>query len=212
MKKLIAVICAMLLVCLAATASAMTVFKPAASETLKALLGGKTYDARVSGWGSYGEDEDTKYTISITVCEEDRFDAAVIENLQVGDAILFGNGTAAVITEVTPNETGTGFLVKGSNYDAYSFDKREDGSYVARTDTDYPFWTDTFTVEVPLEKDIKFLDFSNPDNQDATVELGFDQLLDHLIDGTNFSAYNTKVTFDENGKLVEFLYTYTPWN
>ncbi|MBR5109866.1 MAG: hypothetical protein IK099_06690 [Clostridia bacterium] len=212
MKKLTAVLMALTLICLAAAASAMTVIKPNASDTLKALLGGKTYNARISGWGSIGEDEDAKFTVMITVSEEDRFDAAVIENLQVHDAIIFGNGMSAVISEITPDEAGTGFLVKGSNYDAYSFYKLEDGSYAAKMENDYPFWTDVFTVEVPLEKDVKFLDWSNPENLDAPVELGFDELLDRLIDGTDFAAYNTQVTFDENGKLVELLYSYSPWN
>ena len=38
------------------------------------------------------------------------------------------------------------------------------------------------------------------------------RMLDLLLEDTNFSPYNTKVTFDENGKLSEFLYTYSPWN
>ena len=44
------------------------------------------------------------------------------------------------------------------------------------------------------------------------VKLGFDELLNHLLEGTDFAPYNTRVTFDENGKLVEFLYNYSPWN
>ncbi|MBR6185084.1 MAG: hypothetical protein IKQ41_02380 [Clostridia bacterium] len=212
MKKLISMMAVLLLVCLAVNACAMTIVKPDASGTLKALLGGKTYNARISGWGSYGEDEDAKFTISITVCEEDRFDASAIENLQAGDAILFGNGTVAVVTEVTPDETETGFIVKGSDFDAYSFCKLEDGSYAAVTEYEYPFWTDIFTVEVPLEKDIRFLDWSDPENLDAPVALGLDELLDHLINGTVFSPYNTQVSFDENGRLIELLYTYSPWN
>ena len=80
------------------------------------------------------------------------------------------------------------------------------------TDTDYPFWTDVFTVTVPLEKDIRFLDWSDPENLEEPVKLGFEELLDHLLNQTDFDPYNTKVTFDENGKLVELLYSYSPWN
>ena len=65
---------------------------------------------------------------------------------------------------------------------------------------------------MPLEKDIIFLDWSDPENLDEPVKLGFDELLDHLLEGTNFAPYNTRVTFDENGKLMELLYSYSPWN
>ena len=88
----------------------------------------------------------------------------------------------------------------------------EDGTYVASTDADYPFYTDIFTVNVPLEKDISFLDWSDPENLEEPVKRGYEELLDLLLEDTNFAPYNTRVTFDEYGKLVEFLYTYSPWN
>ena len=55
-------------------------------------------------------------------------------------------------------------------------------------------------------------DWSDPENLEEPVKLGYDELLGHLLDGTNFAPYNTRVTFDENGKLIEFLYSYSPWN
>ena len=214
MKKLTAILCALLLACLAATAFAeapvSNLYKPNVSETLKTLVGGKSFEARITGWGSTGEDEDARFEITVTVCERDRFDASAIENLAVHDIIWFGDGTATMAMEVTSDEYGV--TVKGGNEDGYSFYKGEDGTYLASTDTDYPFYTDIFSVTVPLEKDISFLDWSDPENLEEPVKLGFDELLGHLQDGTSFAPYNTKVTFDENGKLVEFLYNYSPWN
>ena len=212
MKKMISFLCALLLVCFAAAAFAepyvSNLYKPIVPETLKALLGGKSFHARVNGMESTGQDEDTKFRISITVCERDRFDAAVIENLAVHDILQFGNGDAAMVMEVIPDEFGV--TVKGGE-DVYSFYKEEDGSYTVTTDTDFPFWTEIFTVTVPLEKDVRFLDWSDPANLEEPVQRGFDALLDLLLEDTNFSPYNTRVTFDENGKLVEFLYNYSPW-
>ena len=56
MKKLTAVVCAMLMICLAAMAFAeapvSNLYKPNVSETFKALVGGKSFEARVTGWGS----------------------------------------------------------------------------------------------------------------------------------------------------------------
>ena len=211
MKKLIAALCALLLACLAVTAFAdSAVVRPNTPEMLKALVGGKSFSARITGLKSTGEDEDTKFRISITVCERDVYEAAAIENLAAGDFLFFGDGTATMVDEVIPDEFG--FTVKGKSDDAYSLSRNEEGNYLITSDTDYPFYTDVFEITVPLEKDIRFLDWSDPENLEGPVELGFSDLLDHLLDGTNFAPYNTRVTFDENGKLIEFLYSYSPWN
>ena len=214
MKKMTVLLCVLLLTCFAVAASAeapvSNLYKPNTSETFKALVGGKSFEAGITGWGSSGEDEDAKFAISITVYERDRFDPAVIENLAEHDILCFGDGTAFMVMELTRDEFGV--IVKDGNNEGYSFFKAEDGTYIASTDTDYPFYTEVFTVTVPLEKDVSFLDWSDPENLDAPVKLGFDELLNHLLEGTSFAPYNTKVTFDENGKLVEFLYTYSPFN
>lgn len=215
MKKMMAILCVLLLTCFAAAASAeapvSNLYKPNTSETFKALVGGKSFEAGITGMESTGEDEDAKFTITITVYERDRFDAAVIENLAEHDILCFGDGTAFMVMEVIRDEFGV--IVKDGFGNGYSFFKAEDGdAYIASTDTDNPFYTEIFTVKVPLEKDISFLDWSDPENLDAPKKLGFDELLDHLLEGTNFAPYNTKVTFDENGKLVELLYNYSPFN
>lgn len=215
MKKWTAVLCALLMICLAATALAeapvSNLYRPNLSETFKALVGGKSFEARITGWESTGEDEDAKFRITITVCERDLFDPAAIENLAEHDILSFGNGTSAMVMEVARDEYGV--TVKDGFGNGYSFFKAEDGTaYLASTDTDYPFYTDIFTVTVPLEKDISFLDWSDPENLDEPVKRGFDELLALIQEGTEFAPYNTRVTFDENGKLVEFLYNYSPWN
>ncbi|MBR5959963.1 MAG: hypothetical protein IKZ98_03135 [Clostridia bacterium] len=214
MKKVIAILCSLFLICLAIASSAeapvSNLYKPNVSETFKALVGGKSFDAAITNVESTGEDEDAKFTITITVYERDRFDPAVIENLTKHDILCFGDGTAIMVMEVIRDEYGT--TVKDGNDDGYSFYKTEDGTYIATTDTENPFYTEIFTVKVPLEKDISFLDWSDPENLDGPVKLGFDELLGHLLDGTNFAPYNATVTFDENGKLVEFFYNDSPWN
>ena len=214
MKKLTAILCALLLICFAAAASAeapvSNLYKPNVSETFSALVGGKSFEARITGWGSTGEDEDARFEITVTVCERDRFDAAAIENLAVHDILKFGDGTTTMVMEVTHDEYGT--TVKDGGNEDYSFWKTEEGTYIASRVPDYPFYTDIFTVTVPLEKDISFLDWSDPENLDEPVKLGFDELIILIQEGTNFAPYNTKVTFDENGKLIELLYSYSPWN
>ena len=215
MRKLIAMLCALLLVCPAVFASAeapvSNLYKPVVSGTYKALVGGKTFEAGITGWESAGEDEDAKFAVSVTVYERDRFDPAAIENLAEHDIICFGDGTAFMVMEITRDEFGV--TVKDGFENGYTFVKTEDGSaYIASTDTENPIYSEVFTVKVPLEKDISFLDWSDPENLEEPVKRGYEELLDLLVEGTHFAPYNTRVTFDENGKLVEFLYTYSPWN
>ena len=220
MKKMTAILCALLLICIGVAASAeapvSNLYKPNMSETFKALVGGKSFEAAITTIESIGEDEDAKFTIWITVYERGRFDAAVIENLAEHDILCFGDGTfgdgtSIMVMEVIRDEFGV--TVKDGFDNGYSFFKTEDGdAYIAATDTDYPLYTEVFTVRVPLEKDVRFLDWSDPENLNEPVKLGFDELLDHLLEGTSFAPYNTRVTFDENGKLVELLYNYSPWN
>ena len=215
MKKMTAILCVLLLTCFAAAASAeapvSNLYRPNTSETFKALIGGKSFEAGITGWESAGEDEDAKFTIAITVYERDRFDAAVIESLAEHDILCFGDGTVCMVMEVIRDAFGV--TVKDGFHNGYSFFKTEDGdAYIAATDTDNPFYTEVFTVKAPLEKDVIFLDWSDPENLEEPVKLGFDELLDHLLEGTSFAPYNTRVTFDENGKLVELLYNYSPWN
>ena len=80
MKKLTAVLCALLLICLAAAVSAeapvSNLYRPILSETFRALVGGKSFEAGINAMMSTGEDEDARVTISVTVYERDRFDAA----------------------------------------------------------------------------------------------------------------------------------------
>ncbi len=210
MKKMITVLCALLLACCAVTAFADGLVKAAMPETLRTLIAGKSFEARAVKLECTGEDEDSKFTLTLAVCDRDRFDAALIENLAAHDILCFGDGTAAMVMEATRDEFGV--TAKCGNDETYCFYKTEDGSYIVSTETDYPIYTEAFTIRVPLEKDIRFLDWSDPENLEEPVKLGFDQLLDLMLEETSFDPYNTKVTFDENGKLVEFLYTYSPWN
>ena len=215
MKKLFSVLFALLIACLAVSACAEEIpssnlYKPAASETFRALVGGKTFEASVTRNECYGEDEDAFYMITITASEETRFEAKDIENLKERDIVAFAPGKTIMIMEKTADEFG--FLVKDGNSDEYFFNRTDDGYYVARTDTDDMFYTEVFTITIPLEKGISFLDWSDPENLEAPVKKGYAELLDLLLEDTNFAPYNTRVTFDENGKLTELLYTYSPWN
>ena len=214
MKKLTAIMCALLIACLAVTACAEApvseLYKPAVSETFRTLVGGKTFEVRINGINSVGQDEDAKFTISITVCEETCFEAEAVENLKEHDIVSFATGEGTMVMEVNRDEFG--ISIRDGNGDGYVFTRADDGRYTVRTETENIFYTDVFTVAVPLEKDIVFQDWSDPENLEAPVTKGFDELLELLLADTYFAPFNTRVTFDESGKLTEFLYLYSPWN
>ena len=214
MKKIVAMLysLALLLCTVAACAEApvSNLFTPNAPAALRMLLGGNSFDAMITGWETTGEDEDAKLTVLVTLCERDRFDPAVIDNLAERDIIRFGDGTTIMAMEVTRNDFGV--HVKDGNGDGYAFFKDEDGAYIAITETDYPFWTEVFSFKAPVGKDVSFLDWSDPENLKAPVKLGYGEFLDYLLGGRSFTANNTRLTFDENGKLVEILLNYSPWD
>ena len=128
MKKLSsilsAVLCALMIACLAGSACAegvpsSTLYKSVMSETFRTLVGGKSFEARVSKSECYGEDEDAYYTIKITACEETRFDAKDIENLKEHDIIAFAPGSSITVMEKTADESG--FRIKDENSMGYFF-------------------------------------------------------------------------------------------
>ena len=215
MKKLTAVLCVLLIVCAAASACAeipaSNLYIPAVSENFKTLVSGKTFMARIAGWTTIGEDEDTRMTIDIVVCEPVHYEAADIENLKPNDILALSPENSLMISEVKLDEFG-GFDIRDASGEGYILNKEEDGCYSIITETEYPIYNNVFTITVPLSKDISFLDWSDPENMEAPVKKGYAELVDLILGETSFAPYNTKVTFDENGMLTEILYTYSPFN
>ena len=186
-------------------------YTPAASETIKALLGGKTFTAQIAGWTTIGQDEDARMTVDIIISEPVHYAAADIENLKTNDILALSLENSMMIAEVKADEFG-GFTVRDAFGETYILTKAEDGCYRIMTETEWPLYNNLFTVTVPLTKDISFLDWSDPENMEAPVKKGYDELVDLILGDTSFAPYNTQVSFNENGMLTEILYTYSPFN
>ena len=111
MKKITAILCALLIACLAGSAFAEDVpvsslYRPVLPETFKTLVAGKTFEAEVVRKECYGEDEDAFWMISVTAAEETRFAAEDVENMKVNDIVAFAPGQAVMIMEKTADEFG----------------------------------------------------------------------------------------------------------
>ncbi len=186
------------------------IYTPAVSEAFKALVGGKTFEVSIAGWSTVGEDEDARMTIDIIVSEPLHYAAADIENLKPNDILALSLENSMMVMEVNADEFG--FSIKDGSGEGYILTKEEDGCYGIRTETENILYNTIFTMTVPLVKDISFLDWSDPENMEAPVKKGYEELTDLILEGTSFAPYNTKVTFDENGVPAEILYTYSPFN
>lgn len=207
MKKVLSVLCALMVICLAASAFAASVVMPETPQLLKDTVGGKSFDVEMVGLGITGEDEDSKVTATLALCEYKYFDAATVEALQEGDIVRISFGEGFMIMELTKNEDDD-ILVKTGDGEGYLFSKI-DGRYLLTTETNYPLWARLFMMDVPIEKDVKFVDWTG----EEPVEKGYDELIELLTsEGVNISPYNTTISFDENGKMVEFKYVDSPFN
>ena len=208
MKKtlcIFALIC-VLLASLTVSASAQTV-EPLMPELLRQVLAGKTFTARMD---SYFFDESMEHIIlGFQICEKETYPAEAIEALKPGDTILVG-GEEFLIKEFKQEDFG--YEAVGETY-SIILTKNDAGLYTAISDTETSFFKNLFLIEADVGgSDFRFVDASAGDDVPPTV-LNVQEMVKKLSNGEIHSNEdNTKITFDENGKLVEFLYTYSPWN
>ena len=189
----------------AETAPAQKV-KPVMPERLRELVAGKTFTAR---WDGYACDEEIEnVTLYFQVCEQETYTAEEVEALQAGDVIVIG-GDEFVVKAIEQDEFG--YNVTGLWYSIFLY-KGDNGLYKAVTDTENRFYTNLFAFEVPAPTDLRFLNWSDPEAE-APVEMTLKDLVTMRMNDEIFSSEdNTEITFDENGRLIEIVYRYTPWN
>ena len=211
MKRIIAALCVALIACMALAASAETVVRPQSDGIVKDLVAGKTFAARVNGYATFGEAPNARYELSLVLCERERFAASDIENLKPGDELICARG-AYTVKAVNVDEYGYYIIDTTDYYDeSLSCYKNEDGTYTISNQNDYPFWRDAVSFDIRLDSDLVYSDWSDPEADEPTKRT-VDELMKEVTDDRLFDANNTKVTFDENGKLTIFECTYSPFN
>ena len=210
MKKLIAVLCLIMIACLGLSASAQNI-APRQEGIVRELVSGKTFYAKVSGYGWYGEGEDTRYNLTLTLCERVSFDAAAVEALQPGDTVEINHDVYTLKT-VKADEYGVTAQSVNPYDDELCFYKSEDGNYIVANEHDYPYWRETVTFEIEADKGLIFRDWSDPEADDPTDRTIADLMFELSESNRLFDANNTKVTFDENGRLILFELGYSPFN
>ena len=207
MKKIFIAV-SFLLLCLSLCASAETV-RSLPSGDLASFVAGRTFTVRASGFAtSEGADH---ATLSFTICERERFDAAAVEALKTGDEVETADGQVFQVTSIRADEFGF-YLNEDNPYESQLiFTRQEDGSYTLTNENDYPFWRETFSFDVPADAGLVYLDWSDPEAEEPVRRTLADYIADYQ-DDTLFDANNTQITFDESGRLTQLLRNYSPWN
>ena len=147
-------------------------------------------------------------TLNFQICEQETYTAEAIEALAAGDVLVAG-GEDFAVKAVKTDEYGIGLT--GEWYSLFLY-KNEDGLYTAVTDTENRFYKNLFGIEVPAPKDLRFVDWSDPEAEEPTVLTLKDLMTRAMNDEINSSADNTEITFDAEGRLSEVVYRYSPWN
>ena len=208
MKKIAAISMIMCLLLLCAAACAQTV-EPVVPEALRTLLAGKTFKARMDGYG-WGTEDMSDAKIVWQICERETYPAEAVEALKEGDTLVVG-GDRFVIKTIEQQDWGYDLTSVDGWYDL-TLTKNEDGRYWAITDTENSFYTNLFQVEVPVPEDMQFLDQSDPEAEEPTVLTVKDLLERAMNEELHLDETNTTITFDEEGRLMSVHYTYAPWN
>lgn len=187
MKKLISLILAILMLCTAAAALAKTV-EP--EDTEYEHLAGKVIHATV---GAYNEN--TK-TFTVTLYEDDRYEAEDVAGLAAGD-ILLGNGTLYKVSSVEKNEFGD-LQVTTDDAEFVFVQAGNDEMYAQLTDDDRRFMHAFAVLQLPAAEGIIFEDASDPDSEEPVVTSGLEAILK-----VKAEKEETSIGFDFYATVIE---------
>ncbi len=186
---------AALMVLAAATAQAAMV-EPA--DTGIGRLAGATVSATV---GMYNEFEKT---FTVTLYEDDRFNAEDIETLAPGDLLLAG-GALYKMTGTEPLNEDTVYLFEGG--EEILFVPAEDGKLLAQSTFDDRRFMHAYAVlQLPAAENLILEDASDPESMDPVVTAGLENILkvkaemEETSNGLNY--YATKITLNGDLEIV----------
>ena len=195
MKKTVSLILAALMILTASMAAAKTV-EPESTETNG--LAGVTVHATVGGY-------DTRTgTFTVTLYDDDRFDIGSIEKLEAGDTLLAG-GWLYSVKEKTEDENGDFTVLTEDGYEIVFF-QVGDGDMIARSTDDDRRYMHAFSIlHLPAAATIRYEDNSDPDQAEAVITEGLDDILkikaEKETTSIGFDFYATVITLNENMEI-----------
>ena len=165
------------------------------SPTLVSAVAGKTFEGKISGYGWGQEDDPASLSIDFTVVEPIIYEAAEIESLTAGDMIIAGYESYTVSSV---EQDGKSIIVTPAEewFTPITFTACDDGTYSAENEEGV-LKSDSFSFAGRLRPDLVYV--NGKGEQLTAAELLKD------ISGEVFDTYSTfvKITFDENGYIVE---------
>jgi hypothetical protein len=191
-KKLISLVLAAVMILAVSAAAAKTV-EPDDTEIER--LAGATVHATVGEWN-----EDAK-VFQLTLYDDDRYDIEDIEELEAGDVLLAGGGVYRV-KEKQETEDG-GFMVVTEDGYEIVFVKVGDDDFIAQSTDDDRRYMHAFAVlYLPAAEGITYEDYSDPDQEEATVTTGLEEILkikaEKERNSIGFDFYATMITLNES--------------
>ena len=148
--------------------------------------------------------------LTMTVYNEDLYDAVEVSQLQVGDTIVY-DGQPVVIEKL--EETANGLEINGGQVDEGGciLAPYEGGTYIGRDMDDYATYTELGKAQLPLAENFVVVDCGeNPDDPSDTIRTDQKLYLESLKNGREqFSCLNTIVTI-EKGAITSITRRWTP--
>ena len=203
MKKMIALLCAVLLLSVSCAAMAQTVYTLPA-EILRPILAGKTLTATVNG---YTTNSNGLATLYINVYEKAHFAAEDVKALQVGDT-LFSEGIDLKIKAIEADETG--YMLTDEWDEVKYVYPDENRDYYMVDDTELTLWLNALQVECYIADGFEFVDASNEEAE--PVVRTTEDLIAAYDSPKPFLPDNMQIIFDDNCRVARVTYLYSPWN
>ena len=205
MKKIVSLVCAVLLLASVCCASAQTI-APLPSEALRSLLAGKTFAAALHGYASNEE----SYRLSLSLYERISFAPDVIEALQPGDTIAL-DWRQISVKSVEKDESG--YQIKDEWNMVYFLYADENGNYYCVDESEHTMLREVVSFDCVPADGFVYVDASDPDLDAEPRNLALADVINTYLESDfYFTEENTRITFNENGEALTLTRVYTPWN
>lgn len=145
--------------------------------------------------------------MKLTVYDYDRYGAADIAALRVGDTITI-DAENVVVKTLNVDEYGTVDINGGLSGDGYSLTTNDDATYHRLLENDSRDYHELGTITVPVDESLVYTDMSQPDKEPKVYVSGDFLAPDNGID-YGFYPQNTTIRL-ENGRAVEMTRVFVP--
>ena len=147
-------------------------------------------------------------TLAMTVYSIDCYDAKEIDQMQIGDSILFRNDTI-IIDNIQKDKILT--INGGIEYGGVYLTQNDSSTYRVQLMDDHPQYSELGKVQLPLSKDLTIIDCGdNPTDPYDTIRTNHKQWLDNVKEyKRDFSELNTRVKI-ENGVITNITRFWIP--